>query len=161
MAIYMKADNVQGNVQANGYQGWIKINHFNFAGISNVLDNLVGKTGDRITRRPDFGEIFINKPADASSIYLFERSYTGEVINDVQFHFVSTNSPIQTYEIWELKNVLISQVCVEHSYDATCPTEDYSLNYTSFQRTYQQRFSNGSLGNPVITGYDLSKATKL
>lgn len=157
----MKADNIQGNVQASGYQGWIKINHFSFSGITNVFDNLVGKTGDRITRRPDFGEVFINKSADASSIYLFERAYTAEVINDVQFHFVSTNNPIQTYEIWELKNVLISHMDVENSYDSASPTEDLSLNYTSFQRKYMQRLSNGSLGNPTITGYDLSQATKL
>jgi len=99
--------------------------------------------------------------ADTSSIYLFERSYSGEVIEDVQLHFLSTNKPIQTYEIWELKNVLIRHVGVEHSYDAISPTEDYSLNYTSFQRKYMQRLTNGTLSNPTITGYDLSKATKL
>lgn len=161
MAIYMQADGLKGSVTTVGYEGWINLSQFYFSGVTNSLESIVGKQGDRITRRPEFGEIAITKYSDASSIQLFERSYSGEVIANVNIHFLSTGNPPAVYEKWELKNVLISQASIQHTDSARLPIEYINLNYTSIQSTCISRAADHAMGSPVIAGYDLPMAKKM
>ena len=117
MAIYMRAGKIKGNVTTKDYEEWVEINHFSYPGVSNTFDTPIGKTGDRITRRPDFSEIIVTKFADVSSAYFFERAFSGDVTDTIDIHFVSTGNPPETYEQWQLKNVLISHFSTEHDYE--------------------------------------------
>lgn len=157
----MRADNLSGNVQTAGYENWIEAQHFTYPGITNSLETVVGKTSDRINRRPDFSEVVITKNADLSSIYLFEYAFTGQVIDAIDIHFVSTGNPPETYEMWHLKNVLISHCSTEHDAHQTSPTEIICLNYTSIQRTYKAQMTSSGFSNPIISGYDLASAKKM
>ena len=44
MSIYMRMDGINGNVTAENYQHWIKIDDIDFGGIQNSMNNIVGKT---------------------------------------------------------------------------------------------------------------------
>jgi len=161
MTIYMKATGLTGDVQATEYKNWIALNNFSYPGITNTLENVVGKSADRITRRPDFSEVTITKNTDSSSTYLFEYAFSGQILDLVDIHFVSTGNPPETYEMWQLQNVLISHFGLEHHTHGYTSIEHISLNYTSIQRTYKGHTGTTHFAKPIISGYDLKTAQKL
>lgn len=160
MAIFMKIAGVTGGVQAEGYQGWIEVQNLHFAGITNTMQSVMGKTQNRITRAPQFGEIYIIKHTDKTSIALFEKAHSAAVIPEIEIHFVQTGDKPTPYEKYHLHDVLISHLSNEHNARFQKPREHLHLNYKKINRTFIERKSDGSSGSPLITGFDLEKCTK-
>ncbi len=162
MSIYMKMDGINGNVTTENYQNWIQVEDVSFGGIQNSMNNIVGKSQDRISSRPSFGEITLIKKSDVSSIKLFEAAHSGKVISKVEIDYVSTGNPPTTYSKISLTNVLISHYSEKHQGDGTSlPTERVRLHYETIEKTYTPRDASNKVGSPASSGYNLPQAKQL
>jgi type VI protein secretion system component Hcp len=57
--------------------------------------------------------------------------------------------------------VYVSHFAQEHEANNGKPVESLVLAYETIHFSYVPRGTDNSLGSPIITGYDLSKATEL
>lgn len=162
MAIYIMFDGISGDVTTQNYQKWCEVSDIDFTGIHHAINNIIGKAEDRITTRPHFGEIALIKESDSSSIHLFEHSYSGKVIPKVEIHFVSTGNPPTAHTKYLLTNVIISHYSERHFNGSNAmPQEKIRLNYETIQKTYIPRNAQNQLGSPLISGFNLPKASAL
>ena len=161
MGIYMKATDMQGNVTAQNFQNWIELESVHFGGISNAVSTKPGNSQNRVSGHPMVGDISIVKSSDSSSIALFEAANGQKVIPSVEIDFVSSGNPAFVYEKLKLTNVLISAHSFEHASEMGKTIEFYTLNSETIERTYIPRTAANTVGNPQISGYNLSTARKM
>jgi type VI secretion system secreted protein Hcp len=154
MPIYMKMAGIDGNVTATKYEKWIEVNSVSF-GIGRGIGSATGKASDREASAPSLSEVSIAKTADISSIKLFETALYGEGIH-VDIHLCKTDKgDVEPYIKYELINTLISGFSVSSGGDR--PSESISLNFTAINFTYTPMGSLNETGEPVTTGYDMTK----
>ncbi len=92
MAIYMNYNqlNVKGNVTAEGYKDWVRLDSFEFSN-SRTVTMEAGHMSNREATRPALSTVSISKLMDAASTGLFKESLTGDsgvkvVIDVVRTH---------------------------------------------------------------------------
>ncbi len=158
MSIYMKADDIEGNVTDQDHPNWIQLNTVDFAGVSNFVSMDVGDLSHRITTNPRFGQFTITKGLDASSNYLFQYAHSRNVIDEVIIHYVSTGDPNKTYFEIQLNNVFLSHFNQSHPGGDGYPSEQFNL---SFQKIEQKYLGTDDSVNPIPSGYDLASATSM
>lgn len=158
MAIYLKLDNIKGNVTTEGYQQWIDCIDLSFDGIHSDVQQHIGHDMDRVISHPFFGDIHLIKFLDQSSIALFEHAHNRKAIEHVDIHCVNTSDPIFTFAKYTLKNVIVShysEMTVQQLYAK--PREFISLSYTALEKTYIPKDSDNKPQSPIISGYDLAQ----
>lgn len=161
MAIFMNIDGIHGSVTHASYRGWIELKHFDFTGITQHVEHVVGRMNNRVSSFPSFGQIEIYKQVDDSSLKLFQAASSAKVIPTIEIDFVTSGDPGFTYEEIELTNVIISHYQEVHSAGAQLPLERMNLHYTEIQKTYIPRGANNTAGAPQRAGYDLAAGKKL
>jgi len=161
MSIYMQIPGVQGNVQAEGYQGWIELNDVDFSGVSNPIRMDVGKAVDRNAGRPSFGQVSLLKTQDGSSIKLYEAAHSNKVFPQAEIHYVTTGSQLFAFAKMKLSNVAVSHYSEKFDSDKSRPDEVVRLTYTQMERTTIPRDSQNQAGSPMISGFDLEQAKQL
>jgi len=108
MAIYIKMEGIEGEVTTKGFEKWIEVYDVTFSGISSHVTTRLGRNEDRVLGLPAFGDMTLVKPADTSSIKLFEHAYSQTVIPKVTISYVTTGSTPEAYSKYELQQVLVS-----------------------------------------------------
>jgi type VI secretion system secreted protein Hcp len=156
MAIYMKYGDLEGDVTADGYEGWIECSSLQF-GVGRGISSPVGKSSDREASTPSVSEIVVTKRTDKTSPNFFQESVEGEG-KTVEFHFTRTAAgTIESYFEITINNTLISGYSLSSAGDA--PSESLSLNFTKIEVKYIPINDDHSTGTPVPAGYDLAAGT--
>lgn len=156
MAIFMLADDISGNVTAQGYENWIQINSLHFK-VESKTSMPVGKVMDRMRGAPVFSELMLSKRMDDSTNRLFQHACTKKAIEKVEIHICSTDSSLTPNAKYILRNVLVTGF--DHAVNgAHVPSEIVSLHFTKIETTYIGRDSSNQTKAPQISGYDLETA---
>lgn len=161
MAIYLKADGVQGNVTSQGFQNQVAIEAFRFGGIKQHVTQHTGKMKARTQGTPQFGLIALQKIADMSTLTWFGFAHSSKVIPTLELAFVTAGDSPTVYQKMVLSNALVSFFDQDHAGSSGQPNETLVLAYESLQMTYTPRNASNSAGSPRTAGYSLSTASKL
>jgi len=159
--IYLKSQNIPGDVTAKGYENCVKIKKCAFEGIENPAHVSVGNKLDRTINIPTFSHITLIKLLDKSSPKWFEFAHSSSIIPSVEIHYVTSGDSPQTYAKTVLKNVMVTHYSEDYDTSNGDSEETICLSYTSIQRTYTPRDTKNQLSSPLITGFDLETAQKM
>ena len=161
MAIFMNYNGlkIKGNVTADGYKDWIKIDSLQF-GIGRGISMEAGNMSNREATRPSLSEFTIAKMMDSASSGLFKESLTGDAGVKVVFDVVKTGADkIEKYVSYELEDCLVSSYSVSAGEGA--PYENLSISFAKLTMSYTASDRANAGGTPERVGYDLEKAVKL
>jgi len=162
MAIYMKIDDIEGDVTAKGYENWIALDAFKF-GVVRSISTKPGNVSDRESTKPTVGEIVVSKLLDKTSPHIFTEACIGKAKPKVKIHFCQTGENVSPYMEYTLNNVLVSnyQVQGEHKETTVIPTESINLNFDKIEMRYTPYDEKHAPGSPIPAGYDLNTAKKV
>lgn len=157
-AIYVNFDNlrIKGNVTAEGYQDWIRIESYSL-GASRNISTALGGSVNREASLPNISEVTLSKILDSASVALRKELVKSSEGVKVLIHFVRTSGDkIETYFIVELDEALVSSVSMAGGAEST-PSESLSLNFTKIKWEYKCSTGPGSdpQCKPDSGGYDL------
>lgn len=157
--IFMKVDNITGNITAGGYDGCILLDNIKF-NINRSVRTRVGYTAERDTAAPQFSDLLISKQLDKSSCNLFQLTCAATVIPQVEIHVCTTDETLQPYVKYLLTNVMISDYN-QMTYAGSLPLEQAKLNFTQIQTTYLGQANANNTVIPTTVGYDITTAKLL
>ena len=157
--IFMRADNITGNLTASGYDSWIVLDNMRFT-INRSVRTRVGYTSERDTAAPQFSDILISKQLDKSSCNLFQLTCEATVIPQVEIHVCTTDDTLQPYVKYVLSNVMMSDYR-QIANGGLLPLEQAQLNFTQTQITYLGQANNNNSITPMTVGYDITSAKSL
>ena len=153
MTIYMHIPQQRGEVTQKSYEGWIAINGFSFS-TERVFQTHLASNFDLQTQ-----EIFLYKPIDKVSPYLFSEAFSGKGIPEVKIDVINSQHHSLTRII--LTNVMISEYNAFIIADDT-PLEAISLNFTHLEFRYQpENQQTPPLSTKYATGSRASQASLL
>ncbi|WP_020405214.1 Hcp family type VI secretion system effector [Hahella ganghwensis] len=162
MAIYMNYNqlNVKGNVTAEGYKDWIRLDSFNF-GVGRHITMEAGHMSNREATRPALSTVNISKIMDTASSGLFKESLTGDAGVKVVIDVVRTAADkIEKYVSYELEDVILSSYSVSAG-NESAPSETLSLSYSKLTMSYTAADRANKGASPERVGYDLETGKKL
>lgn len=162
MAIYMNYNDkkVKGNVTAEGYQDWIKLDSFQF-GVGRGISMEAGHMANREATRPSISEVSISKMMDKATSGLFKESLAGSEGCKVVIDIVRTSADkLEKYATYEMEDVLISGYSVSTSAESQ-PMESISLSFGKVVMSYTAADHGNETGTPERVGYDLSAGKTL
>ena len=162
MAIFLNfnGNKPKGNVTAKGYEGWIKVDDFQFA-VSRGVSMESGNTSNREVTYPDISEITISKIMDGSSAGLFKEALSGAKGCTVLIDIVKTGADvIETYVSYEFEECLISNYDMD-AYSSAAPEESISISFAKITMTYTAGDRTNTGATPERVGYDLTAAKRL
>jgi len=153
MAIYIKFDGIDGEVEENKHDKWTEIMSFSVG--AHKPGN--GKTGaQRVAGTTEFHDIAISKNADKTSPKLLEAMAQGKSFPKVEVHYVTTTDDgPNAITKYELKNVYITGFDQATSGDR--PYENMTLNYEEFKVEQFPVKPDGTLDAPVEFAWSIPK----
>ncbi len=162
MTIYMKINNIDGSVTAQGHEKWIEISSLRF----NVSRNITTKSGsvsDRESTKPSISEIEIVKNMDKTSPHLFSDACVGKA-KSINIDVCRTGEKISAYIQYTLSNVIFSGYSAEivtNQEGSLSPTEKLKLNFDKIEMKFIPYDEKHNPGSPIPAGYDLISAKKI
>jgi len=160
MAIYMRINNINGDVSAQGYDNWIEIDNLNHS----IKKNITQRSGSEFNRNigiPKLSHISITKQADSATSLLFQQSLETKDLGEVLIHVCQTGSSLQPYLEYTLDDVIISdfELNAENSgNEETSCFENLELSYSKISIKYTPRDKINKTKSPIAAGYNLSTA---
>ena len=160
MAIYIKFDDIEGEVTASDYEGWTEVDSVERE-ISRVIYTNPGNSRGREKGPLTISQITMSKRDDASCIPLISYLQKGQIFEKAEIHYCTTggNEPPRKYRTHELENILISHYSESGNSDGI--TAELSLSFQKITTTQFPYESNGRPGAPLPVGYDLITAESL
>lgn len=161
MAIYLKSPDVKGSVSTQGFEGWVDLRSFQFAGISQYVQQRSGNMAERLGGGLSFGYIYLQKTPDQTTPYWFSCAHSSKVIPNIEIDFVLAGNPPFAYEKISLTNVVVSHFSQEYGAGEVLATELLTFAFDSVELAYVPRTANNEMGSPVIAGYNIAQAQRL
>jgi type VI secretion system Hcp family effector len=163
MALYLKLDNLQGDVTHKQFKGASEIHAMHLPSIQNGTTNHTGTSSYHQGGAPQFALIQIIKPIDSITPNLFMASCNGTVFKEVTISDVGPHSDeaITPFLVTTLKNVRIASYSRSHSQDGSPAREVISLTYSSISERFTGKNANGSQQTPKSSGFDLETIRSL
>jgi len=162
MAIFLNfnGNKPKGNVTADGYEDWIKVDDFQFA-VSRGISMESGNTSNREVTYPDISELTISKIMDGASTGLFKEALTGSTGCKVLIDIVKTGADkIEKFVAYELEDCLLSNYDID-AYSNAAPIENISISFAKITMTYTAGDRSNKAATPERVGYDLTTGKKL
>ncbi|MBU6955660.1 MULTISPECIES: Hcp family type VI secretion system effector [unclassified Hahella] len=162
MAIYMNYDGlkVKGNVTAEGYKDWIRLDSFQF-GVGRHITMEAGHMSNREATRPSISEISVSKLMDTASSGLFKESLTGTAGVKVLVDIVRTQADkIEKYVSYEMEDVMVSSYSISAGAESA-PAESISLSFSKVTMSYTAADKKHAGKTPERVGYDLEAGKKI
>jgi type VI secretion system secreted protein Hcp len=152
-AIYMKIEDIKGEVTTKGYEGWIEVHSAAFS-VSREIAEPTGGISDRESGRARFSDFSVTKIADSTTPLLFLESVLGSG-KQVDIHFTKAiDAAVQPYYTITLSDVLVSGFSQSSGGDV--PMESMSLNFTKIKTSFTPTDPKGGTGTPITRGYDIT-----
>jgi type VI secretion system secreted protein Hcp len=153
--IFLTIDGITGESKKSGAEGWIEI--FSFSnGASNPSSAAFG-TGSG-AGKVDLSSISLQKQLDSSSPYLFANCCAGN--HAANGHMIvreaTGGETTQTYYQYDLTEVFIDSISWGGAAGGGKPSENVSISSKSLMVTYWPQNTDGSLGDKIPKGWDVS-----
>jgi type VI secretion system secreted protein Hcp len=155
MAIYMKYEGINGNVEAEGYKDWIGIETLSWGATRHISPTPGKPFGESSTLKVT--AVTVTKELDDATPKLLNALYTGTAAMKVSIAFVRTGSPAVEYLSYDLAEAMISEVSTTSSGDR--PTETVTLYFQKLTINYIPQLADGSSGAKISVGYSLARMT--
>ena len=84
MALYIKFDNLQGDVTHHNYKGYSALHTLHLPCVSNGLTNTIGRSDQDHGGLPELSLLQIIKPVDSISPHIFSAACNGHVFKEVK-----------------------------------------------------------------------------
>ena len=158
MTVYMKCDDIKGNVTAKGYADHIELIGVENPGISTPIFTPTGRDANRVSSHPFFSKITVYKRIDESSMDFFHCAHSHSSIPTVQIKFLSvgSNKELTAHAEWQLTDVLISHYSEYHD-PANGMVELMQLDYKSIVKSYTPRDAKNNPKAPVRSGFHIPR----
>jgi type VI secretion system secreted protein Hcp len=155
--MYLQIDGITGESQKSGVQGWIEVTSFSFGGSnpSGVLHGMGSGTGKWTPE-----SFNIVKSVDAATPGLFALNASGGHQANAKFiaRLSTGGSTTQTFFEYDMTEVYVDSITWTGSEASSGkPQENVSMSAKTHQITYTIQNADGSMGSPVIKGWDVSK----
>src|SRR3989344_5181660 len=134
MAIYIKIENIEGDVTAKGHKNWIQIQSFQLE-TKRHINHEPGRIADRENTRPTISEFILTKQMDKSSPYLFTEACVGKTKKEIKIDLCQTSTSLTPYVQYTLSNVIVSSYEI-HSEPKEHPKEKISLSFDKMEIKY-------------------------
>jgi len=158
MGAYLKLEGVDGESTDAGHEKWIIIESMHFGGNRSIDPG--ARDAQRARGTTLLSEQTVVRQMDKTSPKLWENMLTGTQFKEVEVHLTQmVNNKQEPYYIAKLKDVIITHYSAGGN-DQSIPTEDFSLNYTSGEWTYQCFNKDGTKGGKAVATFDLGKQGK-
>lgn len=170
MSLYLKIDDIEGNVTASGLEGTIALTSYQF-NVQRKFNTQAGVVADREAgSRPALSEISVTKIVDETTPKFFTQATVGKSKSKAVLSFVNTGSELSEYMTITLKNVLVSSQKIEDKQtiatngdDSTTstekPVETLTLNFEEMEVKYTPYDAEHNAGSPISAGYNVRAAT--
>ena len=130
MSIFMQYDTIKGDVTAEGHEGWIESNSFQW-GLGRGISSPTGAAADRESAAPSVSEITVTEGRRDFLPRLLNEALQGEG-KTVKIDFCKTDKgKLEVFTTYTLTNCMISGYSMSSGGDR--PTESPSLNFTKFE----------------------------
>lgn len=156
MSIFMKFNDVKGDVVADKFKHTIELQSFEFT----IEKNFTQETGNqrRNICSPQFSKITLSKFMDSATPQLINEMITGTAAKCTIF-FVKNNS--QSFVEYNLDNAVITKYNPKKFNESQHCTEFIEISYTTISIIYTPFDSAGKRGTPLCTGYDIGLAKRI
>lgn len=154
MPLYMKYNDIEGDVTTAGYEKWIELSSVNWGAKRDILLPM-NKSADREATLPTVSEISVTKIMDKSSCGLFEEAVGGVMDSTVKIALCSVRNKAMV----ELAQYTLSNTAVSgygFSASGETPGESLSLNFTKIEIKYTT-LNRDLKDNPIISTFDLAR----
>jgi type VI secretion system secreted protein Hcp len=153
--IFLKLDGITGESQKSGAEGWIEI--FSFSNGASNPSSVAFGTGSG-AGKVDLSSLSLQKQLDKSSPYLFADCCSGTHVASGQMivREATGGETTQTYFQYDMTEVFIDSISWGGAAGGGKPSESVSLSAKSLQVTYTPQNSDGSLGNKIVKGWNVS-----
>jgi len=158
---FLKISNgIDGESKDSKHTNEIEVDSFSW-GVSQ--SGTAGKTGTgQGAGKASFQDMHFTTRLNKASPKLKLACATGQHIDEATLVARKAGGQQEEYLKIKLTGVLVSSYQQGGSAGGdVVPTDQFSLNYAKIEYTYQQQTDKGSVGSPVVTGYDLSANKKL
>ncbi len=158
MSIYLKIDNIQGDVTTKGYEKCIAIHEY-VTESERRTTNEVGSSALRTLGPIRFNSLELIKPYDIASIDLTQAYLKAKVLPKLVFSHVSTGDKPKCYLEATFHQVLISKIETLHSESSVMET--LSLQFAKFERKFTGYDQTMAATSPKAVGYCLTTCQTL
>lgn len=153
MAIYMKYQDIKGQVTTDGFKDWIELDSCNLSIQRHTGLGAGGKS--REGAHPDIQEIQISKKFDKATPLILRESVAGTFDKKVDIKWTTTaKGKVDTFFHVELEKCGITNYSQSGSPDHV-PTESLSLNFLKITFTPSPLDEAGSPQKGAVVTYDL------
>ncbi len=159
MAIYMKSDNIKGNVTTEGFKGQLELDTASFSA-GRAMGMSKRSDANRGHAEPNLSEIGCSRNWDAtSSVLLLQDAIAGVGKDKVILSFTTTSkNVVLAYMPYELDEVVVSNYSVGAGGDGQ-PRESFNLNYTKITVTpYEVKDGKAAKKDVVVYSLPMMKA---
>jgi type VI secretion system secreted protein Hcp len=153
--LFIKMDNITGEVTTKGYEGYIKLESFQWA-LERTISAPSGGGSTREASIPSVSELTLSKTVDRSSTAIFLNALGSSPIATVTLVLVDTTTNAIFYRL-TLNEALVSSQAHSATAGSDKPFESVSLNFTKIRI---ETFDSTGKTPTGSAGWDLSKATK-
>jgi type VI secretion system secreted protein Hcp len=157
MAIYLNIDGIEGDVTAEGHEGWIECSSMQW-GVGRGIQTTTGSSRERESSAPTVSEVTVTTAMNKATPLLFTEACVGKS-KPVKIDLVQTGEALETYMSYELGDALISGYSMSTSGDR--PSESVSFNFTKIEMKYTPYDNKHQAQAPVPAGYDISIGKKI
>lgn len=155
MALYIKFDNLQGDITHKQYQGYSAIQILHLPSIYNGAANMVGKASFHYGGLPEFSPMQIIKQVDSVTPNIFSAACQGSVFKEVKIIDTGASDDAAPFIETTLKNVRVADYARSSQERSSHPREMFQLTYSSIAERHTGRHADGSLKTSNATGFDL------
>ena len=157
MAIYLKIDGIDGDVTAEGHEGWIECESMQW-GVGRGITTPTGSAQERESSAPSVSEVTVATAMNKATPLLFTEACVGKS-KLVKLDLVQTGEALETYMSYELGNSLISGYSMSSGGER--PSESVSFNFTKIEMKYTPYDNEHKAQSPIPAGYDISLGKKV
>lgn len=155
---FLKIDGIKGESTDQKHKESIALDSFSW-GLSNAGSFASG--GGAAGRKATFQDFHFVKRADTTSPQLMLACASGKHYQKVELFVreAATRKSLDYMKI-SLENVMVSSFQQSGAGGDLVPTDQFSLNFAKIEYSHAQQNRDGTLGKPVVAGWDLATNKK-
>lgn len=151
---YLQLEGLEGDSKEKGHEGWIELLSISESIVSQSSVGPAGGAGG--IPKVQFGPLQLVKLLDSSSVGLRQSLAAGTKYDNAYIDITSAavEKPV-VYFRYELKNVVITSISMSAAGDSV-PVEDFAITFQEIKWIYTPQKGDGSKGDKVEAGWDIT-----
>ncbi len=156
---FLKLEGIEGESTDDKHKDWIDLESFSW-GANNSAHMGSGTTG-LATGKVSMQDFHFVMRVNKSSPKLMLACASGQHIKTANLICRKAGGSQQEYLKYKFTDVLVSSYQTGGSHGEAIPVDQVSLAFGKIEVTYSPQKVDGTLGPPIITGWDLAKNIKV